>query len=109
MGSEAELILDLDKEGFLRNLEQWNEEVAEVLAMNEGIELSSDHWEILHLLREFYNRYQLAPATRALSNYIKKELAPEKGRSAYLMRLFGGSAAKNAAKIAGLPKPDNCL
>ncbi len=109
MPSEPDSALDLDKEGFLRNLEQWNEEVAEVLARNEGIKLNSEHWEILHLLREFYSRYQLAPATRALSNYVKKELEPEKGRSAYLMRLFGGSAAKNAAKIAGLPKPDNCL
>lgn len=109
MSLESDTDLELDKEGFLRDLEQWNEAVAETLAQNEGIQLSADHWEILHLLREFYGRYQMAPATRALSNYVRKELNQDKGRSAYLMRLFGGSAAKNAAKIAGLPKPDNCL
>lgn len=101
--------LDLDKEGFLRDLEQWDEQAAAILASNEGIELTAAHWEILRLLREFYRRYQSSPASRALSNYVKRELDAEKARSAYLMRLFGGSAAKTAAKLAGLPKPDNCL
>lgn len=101
--------LDLDKEGFLRNLDDWNEDAAAILASNAGIELTAAHWEILRLLREFYRRYQSSPASRALSNYIKRELDQDKARSAYLMRLFGGSAAKTAAKLAGLPKPDNCL
>jgi len=101
--------LDLDKEGFLRDLDQWDEQAAAILASNEGIELTAAHWEILQLLREFYRRYQSSPASRALSNYVKRELDAEKARSAYLMRLFGGSAAKTAAKLAGLPKPDNCL
>ena len=101
--------LDLDKEGFLRDLEQWDEQAAAILASNEGIELTAAHWEILRLLREFYRRYQSSPASRALSNYVKRELDAEKALSAYLMRLFGGSAAKSAAKLAGLPKPDNCL
>jgi tRNA 2-thiouridine synthesizing protein E len=101
--------LDLDKEGFLRDLDQWDEEAAAILASNEGVELTAAHWEILRLLREFYRRYQSSPASRALSNYVKRELDAEKARSAYLMRLFGGSAAKTAAKLAGLPKPDNCL
>lgn len=101
--------LDLDKEGFLRDIAQWDEQAAEILASNAGIELTPAHWEILWLLRDFYRRYQSSPASRALSNYTKRELGADKGRSAYLMRLFGGSAAKTAAKLAGLPKPDNCL
>jgi tRNA 2-thiouridine synthesizing protein E len=51
----------------------------------------------------------MSPASRALINYMKKELGAEKGRSVYVMKLFGGSAATTAAKIAGLPKPDNCI
>ena len=38
-----------------------------------------------------------------------KEHDAEKGQSRYLMGLFGGSPAKLSAKIAGLPKPENCL
>lgn len=100
---------ELDKEGFLKRLQDWDEAVAEQIAEGSGISLSAAHWEIVHLLRKYYRRYQASPATRALISYVKRELGPEKGKSTYLMRLFGGSAAKTAAKIAGLPKPDNCL
>ncbi len=99
----------LDKEGYLRNLDDWNEAVAEALAQQQEISLKSAHWEILRLLRKFYGRHQMSPATRALVSLTKKELGPDKGRSIYLMRLFRGSFAKTASRIAGLPKPDNCL
>lgn len=100
---------DFDKEGFLKDLDDWNEDVAESIAQQMEIRLTAAHWEIIHLLRKFYKRYQTSPATRALTSYVKRELGPDKGKSTYLMRLFGGSAARNAAKISGLPKPDNCL
>lgn len=101
----------LDKEGFLRDLDDWSEQVAEELAEQEGIRLTRAHWEVLHTLRDFYQHYQVAPANRALVSLIRRELGPEKGRSVYLMKLFRGqgSPAKLASKIAGLPRPDNCL
>lgn len=101
--------INVDKEGYLRNLDDWTESVAQNLADAEGISLTPAHWEIINLLRKFHRRYQMSPASRALISYIKKELGVEKGRSVYVMKLFGGSAAKTAAKIAGLPKPDNCI
>ena len=100
---------ELDKQGFLRNLDDWNEAVAIELAAAESISLTQAHWELIELIRKYHRRYQMSPATRALISYTKKELGAEKGRSVYVMKLFGGSAAKTAAKIAGLPKPDNCL
>ncbi len=102
-------MVDFDKEGFLKDLADWDEEVAETIAADMEIHLTQAHWEIITLIRKFYRRYQLSPATRALTSYVKRELGPDKGKSTYLMRLFGGSAAKTVAKIAGLPKPDNCL
>lgn len=98
-----------DKEGYLKNLDDWSEPVAIEIARNENISLSPSHWEILRSLRVFYHRHQIAPANRALVGLVKKELGEQKGNSAYLMRLFQGSPAKTAAKIAGLPRPDNCL
>ena len=99
----------LDDEGYLLELKFWDESAAVELASRESIRLTDGHWEIIRLLRKFYRRYQMAPASKALINYVKKELGADKGRSIYVMRLFGGSAAKTAAKIAGLPKPDNCI
>jgi tRNA 2-thiouridine synthesizing protein E len=99
----------LDKEGYLRELTDWNEGVASLLAQQENINLSPAHWEVIKLLRSFYRRHQVSPATRALINLVKRELGPDKGKSVYLMKLFRGSPAKTANKIAGLPKPDNCI
>ena len=99
----------VDKEGFLVNLDDWNEETAKELALREGIELSEYHWEIIQLLRQFYKEFGLSPAMRPFSKYIKQHLNADKAGSIYLLTLFPGSPAKLASKIAGLPKPDNCL
>jgi tRNA 2-thiouridine synthesizing protein E len=98
-----------DQEGFLRNLDDWNPQLAEEIAAREGIELSPAHWELLELLRAYYQRFEASPAMRALVKFAARELGPEKGRSIYLLSLFPGSPAKIGSKIAGLPKPDNCL
>lgn len=98
-----------DPEGYLLRREDWSERVAAEIAEDEGVALSPAHWEILRLLRAFYRRYRMAPASRALVTHVKRELGPDKGRSVYLMRLFGGSAARTACKIAGLPRPENCI
>lgn len=99
----------LDKDGFLVDLQDWSHAAAEALAAREGIPLTADHWEILELLRQFYQEYQLSPATRPLIKYTALKLGPEKGSSPHLNRLFNGTPAKLAAKLAGLPKPTNCI
>ncbi|WP_028238858.1 TusE/DsrC/DsvC family sulfur relay protein [Stutzerimonas azotifigens] len=99
----------VDEEGFLVELSDWSEAVACVLAEREGLVLEAEHWEVLHLLRRFYAEFQLSPATRPLIRYTAQQLGPDKGNSLHLNRLFKGTPAKLAAKLAGLPKPSNCL
>jgi tRNA 2-thiouridine synthesizing protein E len=98
-----------DKEGFLVNIENWNESFAIVSAKQESIQLSDAHWEIITLLRRFYDQHQLSPPMRIFVKAVKEQLGEDKGNSIYLMQLFPGSPAKIASKIAGLPKPTNCL
>lgn len=98
-----------DSEGYLENLSDWNENVAEQIAQSEGMQLTEAHWQIIHLLRRFYEEFELSPAMRPLVKYIGLHLGKEQARSIYLMQLFGDSPAKMASKIAGLPKPTNCL
>ena len=102
-------MLEFDEEGYLKNLEDWNEQVAQEIARQEGIEMTSAHWELVDVIRDFYSAYQLSPAMRPLIKAVKIQLGDDKGKSIYLMKLFPGSPAKLLAKIAGLPKPDNCL
>lgn len=99
----------LDKDGYLVELSDWSPEVAAALATREELELSPEHWEILELLRGFYREFDLSPATRPLIKYTALKLGTEKGNSLHLNRLFKGTPAKLAAKLAGLPKPTNCL
>ncbi|MFH6597529.1 TusE/DsrC/DsvC family sulfur relay protein [Ectopseudomonas khazarica] len=99
----------LDKDGYLVDLQDWSGPVAEALAETEELQLSAEHWEILQLLRAFYDEFQLSPANRPLIKYVALKLGPEKGNSLHLNRLFKGTPAKLAAKLAGLPKPTNCL
>jgi len=98
-----------DKEGFLTQQDAWNQEMAFAIAEAEGIALTDAHMEIINTLREFYHQHEVAPANRPFVKLIKNTYGPEKGNSIYLMTLFPESPAKLAAKIAGLPKPANCL
>ncbi|TNF83257.1 TusE/DsrC/DsvC family sulfur relay protein [Pseudomonas sp. ICMP22404] len=105
----GERAIPLDKDGYLADRDDWSVEVATALAAAEDIELSPEHWEVLELLRAFYDEFQLSPATRPLIKYTALKLGADKGNSLYLNRLFKGTPAKLAAKLAGLPKPTNCL
>ena len=101
--------IEFDKEGFLKNLSDWSENIAEQIATNEQIQLTEKHWEIIDLLRDFYRTFEISPSMRALTKQVEQVLGKEKGRSIYLLQLFPESPAKIASKIAGLPKPPNCL
>ena len=104
-----EKTIDLDKEGFLVNLNDWNEKVAEFIAEKDQINLTKAHWEVIYLVREFYQTFQISPSMRALVKRTEQVLGKEKGKSVYLLQLFPTSPAKFVSKIAGLPKPANCL
>jgi|SRR5690606_27431883 len=99
----------LDQDGFLCHLEEWNENVATELAKRESLVLREAHWEIIHLVRTFYQRYEHSPQMRPLVKFVRQELGADKGQSLYLLSLFPDSPAKLACKIAGLPRPANCL
>jgi tRNA 2-thiouridine synthesizing protein E len=83
--------LELDKDGYLVDLNDWSNEVADALAAAEALELTPDHWEILTLLRQFYAEFQLSPATRPLIKYTALKLGPQKGNSLHLNKLFNGT------------------
>ena len=102
-------VFKADNDGYLVNLEQWNAELAKLIAKHCDIILQEPHWEIINLLQQYYKEFDHSPAMRPLIKYIKTRLDPAKANSIYLMQLFPGSPAKLAAKIAGLPRPENCL
>ena len=101
--------VDLDEEGYLTDLKDWNEDVAKVLASQDEIELTESHWEVVKFLRDYYDEYQIAPAVRVLTKAIGKKLGKDKGNSKYLYELFPYGPAKQACRFAGLLKPTGCI
>jgi tRNA 2-thiouridine synthesizing protein E len=101
--------IETDEEGYLVNLSDWTENVALELAKSEGLEMDQNRWEVVNFLREYYDEYQIAPAVRVLTKAIGKKLGKDKGNSKYLYELFPYGPAKQACKIAGLPKPTGCV
>jgi tRNA 2-thiouridine synthesizing protein E len=98
-----------DAQGYLLDPAEWSEALALHIAAEESIEMSEAHWEVVHFVRDFYLEFNTSPAVRMLVKAMAQKLGEEKGNSRYLFRLFPDGPAKQATKIAGLPKPVKCL
>ncbi|EMV7410197.1 TPA: sulfurtransferase TusE [Enterobacter soli] len=101
--------IETDADGYLKESSQWSEALAEVIAEKEAITLSPEHWEVVRFVREFYLEFNTSPAIRMLVKAMANKFGEEKGNSRYLYRLFPKGPAKQATKIAGLPKPVKCI
>jgi TusE/DsrC/DsvC family sulfur relay protein len=101
--------IEHDEEGYITDISTWSKELADVIAKTENIEMNDEHWEVVNFLRDYYEEYQIAPAVRVLTKAIAKKIGPDKGNSKYLYELFPYGPAKQACKIAGLPKPTGCI
>jgi tRNA 2-thiouridine synthesizing protein E len=92
-----------DEDGFMSEPAQWTEEIATVLASDEGIEaLSERHWVVIRFVRDEYARSGQSPTLRTIT---KRSGVPTKE----LYALFPKGPAKKVARIAGLSKPKGCI
>ncbi|MCG3732005.1 TusE/DsrC/DsvC family sulfur relay protein [Vibrio cincinnatiensis] len=101
--------VETDSQGYLLDHTIWEEGMIGPLAKEEGIVLSDAHLEVVHFVRQFYLEFNTSPAIRMLVKAMEKAHGPEKGNSKYLFKLFPKGPAKQATKLAGLPKPAKCL
>ncbi len=93
--------IQLNDQGYLTDLSQWNKSVAQEIAKEEQIELKDDHWKVLDFLQNQHK--QEVPLT------IRKV-----GKSGVVdikefYALFPGGPLKKASRIAGIPKPASCI
>ena len=96
-------MLNIDEDGFIEDPSEWDEAVAKSLASTEGVEeLGERHWKLVHYLREYYLKNNIAPMIRKL---CKDTGIPLKE----IYELFPSGPAKGACKVAGLPKPTGCV
>ena len=98
-----------DQDGFLTDRRLWTPELAEEIAIRNGVTLTDKHWEIIFLVRRYYEEFDSPPAMRALVKYLRHHLGNTAGNSIYLLKLFPETPVKIACKISGLSKPSFCL
>jgi tRNA 2-thiouridine synthesizing protein E len=92
-----------DEEGFLLEAD-FSDEAVRVIAAAEGIALTEAHWAVIRYLRDEYREHGQTPNFRNLLKAITESVHPG-ADSKYLYDLFPAGPARQAAKIAGLPKP----
>ncbi len=99
----------LDADGHLLNHLDWSVEVACQMAAHDGLDLNEQHLLILQHVREFYQRFEHAPATRPLIRFLVKQLGDQISNAQLMADFQTGLVARTLSRLAGLPKPANCL
>lgn len=103
------MTLELDQDGHLLDYRIWNENIAQELANSLDIQLTAWHFEILHAVRQFYQQFGHSPATRPLIKYLMKSVSPEINNAVLQQQFNTGLVARHLSRLAGVPKPANCL
>lgn len=101
--------IELSEAGWLLNLDEWSEELAAEIAMNEKVpELTEEHWNIINMAREYFADNGTVAEPRLFSKMMKKEYGADHSSQKYIYSLFPTGLIKCANKIAGLPRPKGC-
>lgn len=101
--------IQLSEAGWLENLDEWSEELAEVIARNEKIpELTEEHWDIIRMAREHFTENGVVAEPRAFSKLMKAKYGADRSSQQYIYSLFPTGLIKCANKVAGLPRPKGC-
>jgi tRNA 2-thiouridine synthesizing protein E len=94
---------EVDGDGFLADPTIWDDEVAQLFAMYDGIEsMNEKHWAIVRVIRKNFEAKGMAPMIRTICQETGMKL-----REIY--ELFPLGPARGACRVAGLPKPDGCV
>ena len=100
---------EVDEEGYLADWQEWTDAIAGVMAKEDGLELTEEHWNVINFLRSYFEKYQIAPMIKILTKELAKTYGKERGNTKYLYELYPAGPAKQACRYAGLPKPTGCV
>ena len=100
----------LDQDGHLCDHTIWTPDIAQQLANTLDIVLDTERLAVLQQVRAFFVKFNHAPATRPLIKWLQQTLPDNDISNQKLQQLFNtGLVARHVNRLAGLPKPPNCL
>jgi len=93
--------VELNEQGYMLDMTQWDEGIARAIATEEGIDLTDRHFDVLKFLRkEQENGTALSIRKIGKSGVVDiKEF----------YALFPEGPLKKASRIAGISKPASCI
>ena len=97
----AGVALEVNDEGYMIDKNQWTKEIAKAIALEESLELTAKHFEVIEFLRDRVAKGE----GLTIRSIGKSGIVDIKGFYA----LFPGAPLKLATKIGGLPKPVSCV
>jgi TusE/DsrC/DsvC family sulfur relay protein len=101
--------IPVDDKGYLLDPSDWKRDVADCMALDDGIRLTEDHYAVIDIFREYFDQYEIEPPMRALVKLVAARMGEEKGSSRFLYRLFPQGPTTQACRYAGLPRPLSCI
>lgn len=86
-----------DEDGFLRQPQIWNEQIARLVAKIDGLdELTEAHWRVIRSLRDYYAHFGAPP----MCHHVSLETHMDKHCVEHLFH-----TQREAWRVAGLPNP----
>ena len=88
--------------GYLVDINDWNEDIAAALFLEEEIDATEEHWDIVRYVRD-----QVVNGDEPNERGIMKEMGKKWGRkvkSKEMYEMFPGMPSKQGLKIGGCPQ-----
>jgi len=106
-------IIETDEEGYLLNLDDWTEKVAEEMAyqqsQQDNVKLTETHWGLIQYFRDYYRENKVHPTMHklvmTLGKYHGQHFHDHKEYEKFLYEIFPRGPVPELCKLAGLPKP----
>jgi TusE/DsrC/DsvC family sulfur relay protein len=86
--------------------QNWRRKKSAKLAMDEGVNLTDEHWDVIVYLRKQYLKHGLPRFARTTARALNREFAAQGGNK-YLYSLFAGGPVTQGSRFANLRRPAN--
>ena len=97
----AGFTINVNDEGYLTDMNQWNHEVAKEMAKEDGLELGNRHFDVLEQLRD-QQKKDVALTIRGVGKSGVVDIKE-------FYELFPKGPLKISSRLAGISKPKSCI
>ena len=108
MRTQVKLSVERCPDGYLKDPENWNEELAKQLASEwHGLEFNEkEHLPILYFIRQHHQKHQTTPDVREATHFLMKQKdLTKKEAKKHLFKLFPHGYMQQGCQLAGMRRP----